>query len=109
MPVNRVNMKLGRLVAVCLAVSGLLASEHHGAVKSGGLPIPGATVTATQGDKKLVTTTDEQGAYSFPDLADGVWNIQVGMLGFAKTAEDVGVAANAPSPTWDLKLLSAAD
>ena len=51
MPRNRVDMKLGRLVAVCLAVTGLLASEHHGVVKSGGLPIPGATVTATQGEK----------------------------------------------------------
>src|SRR3954447_2576565 len=109
MPVNRVNMKIGRLVAVCLAVTGLLASEHHGVVKSGGLPIPGATVTASQGDKKHVTTTDEQGAYSFPDLPDGVWNVQVEMLGFAKTTNEVGVAPNAPSPTWDVKLLSATD
>src|SRR3954468_12980191 len=109
MPVNRVNMKIGRLVAVCLAVSGLLASEHHGVVKSGGLPIPGATVTAIQGDKKLVTTTDEQGAYAFPDLADGIWKVEVEMLGFARNSEEIGVAPNAPSPSWDLKLLSAAD
>src|SRR5437762_2402498 len=46
MPANPLNMKLGRLLASCLAVSGLLASEHHGIVKSGGLPIPGGTVTA---------------------------------------------------------------
>ena len=71
------------------------------------IPIPGATVTAIQGDKKVVTTTDDQGAYSFPDLADGVWNVQVEMLGFAKKTEEVGIAPNAPSPTWDLKLLSA--
>src|SRR4051812_8910172 len=109
MPVNRVNMKLGRLVAVCLAVSGLLASEHHGVVKSGGLPIPGATVTALQGDKKLVTTTDEQGFYAFPDLPDGVWKVDVEMLGFAKISNEIGVAPNAPAPAWELKLLSAAD
>src|SRR3954453_4004935 len=109
MPANRVNMKIGRLVAVCLAVTGLLASEHHGVVKSGGLPIPGATVTATQGDKKLVTTTDDQGAYSFPNLADGVWNVQVEMLGFAKLSNEVGIAPNAPAPSWGVKLLSAAD
>src|SRR5437763_8034856 len=100
MPVNRVNLKLGRLVAVCLAVSSLLASEHHGVVKSGGLPIPGATVTATQGDKKVVTTTDDEGKYAFPELADGVWNVQVEMLGFAKVTNEIGVAPNAPSPTW---------
>src|SRR5215469_5964283 len=96
----------GRLMAAGLAVTALLASEHHGVVKSGGLPIPGATVTATQGDKKLATTTDDQGAYSFPDLADGVWNVQVEMLGFAKTGLEIGVAPNAPSPEWNLKLLS---
>src|SRR6476620_10169882 len=109
MPANRVHMKIGRLVAVCLAVTGLLASEHHGVVKSGGLPIPGATVTATQGDKKLVTTTDDQGAYSFPDLADGIWKIQVEMLGFSGKSEEIGVAPNAPSPSWELSLLSAAE
>src|SRR5436305_10868765 len=101
MPANPLNMKLGRLLASCLAVSGLLASEHHGIVKSGGLPIPGATVTATQGDKKISTTTDEQGAYAFPDLADGIWTVQVEMLGFAKAANEIGIAPSAPSPIWD--------
>ena len=57
-------------MAIGIAVTGLLASEHHGTVRSGGLPIPGATVTAIQADKKVVTTTDEQGAYLFPNLAD---------------------------------------
>jgi trimeric autotransporter adhesin len=106
---SNLNHKLGRLVAVCLAVSSLLASEHHGTVKSGGMPIPGATVTATKGDKKVATTTDDQGTYTFANLEDGVWNVQVEMLGFAKTANEIGVAPSAPSPVWDLKLLSAAD
>ena len=110
MPRNRVNMKIGRLVAVCLAVTGLLASEHHGVVKSGGLPIPGATVTAIQGDKKLVTTTDEQGAYSFPDLSRRrVEAARWRCSGSRRKSEEIGVAPNAPSPTWELKLLSAAE
>ena len=71
MAANSLFKHLGRLMAACIAVSGLMAAEHHGAVKSGGLPIPGATVTATQSDKKIVTTTDDQGAYEFPELADG--------------------------------------
>ena len=29
-----------------------LASEYHGQVTFGGLPVPGATITATQGDQK---------------------------------------------------------
>ena len=92
-------------MAACIAVSGLMAAEHHGAVKSGGLAVPGATVTATQGDKKMVTTTDDQGDYSFPELADGTWTIDVEMLGFAKLTRDVGIASDAPAADWDLKLL----
>jgi hypothetical protein len=88
-----------------LTVSGLMAAEHHGDVKSGGLPIPGVTITATQGDKKIVTTTDDQGAYSFPELADGTWTIAAEMLGFASLTRDVGVASDAPPADWDLKLL----
>jgi hypothetical protein len=103
MAANRLYIHLGRLLlAACITVTGLLASEHHGIVRSGGTPVPGATVTAEQGDKKVVTTTDEKGFYSFPELADGVWTISVEMLGFAKSARDVGVATDAPSPEWDL-------
>ena len=36
----------------CLFLTGLAASEHHGLVKFGSVPVPGATVTATKGDKK---------------------------------------------------------
>jgi len=104
MAANRLYTHIGRLLlAACFTVTGLLAAEHHGIVKSGGLPVPGATITATQGDKKVVTTTDDAGFYSFPELADGIWTISVDMLGFAKTTRDVGVAEDAPSPMWDLK------
>ncbi len=106
---NHIYPHLRRFLAAWIAVTGLLASEHHGTVKVAGTPLPGATVTATQGDKKLSTTTDDQGEYSFPDLADGVWTIQVEMLGFTKISREVGIAAEAPSPEWDLKMLSAAD
>ena len=103
---KRFYTNLGRLFAACIAVTGVLASEHHGTVKSGGLPIPGATVTATAGDKKVVTTSDERGMYTFPDLADGVWTVSVEMLGFAKLTKEIGVAAEAPRAEWDLQFLS---
>ena len=48
------------------------ASEYHGRVMYGGVPVPGATVTVTEGTKQLSTVTDGQGVYEFPDLADGV-------------------------------------
>ena len=93
-----------RLTAVCVVVAGLSASEHHGTVSGAGSPIPGATVTAAQGDKKFVTATDDQGRYSFPDLPDGIWTLQVEALGFAKLSRDVGIAFDAPSPSWELRL-----
>src|ERR1035438_6193157 len=103
MAANRLSHHFGRLLlAACLTVTGLLAAEHHGIVKSGGLPVPGATITATQGDKKILTTSDDTGFYSFPELADGFWTIGVESLGFVPTSREIGVAADAPSPEWDL-------
>ena len=91
-------------VLACLALSTLLAVEQHGIVKFGGLPLPGATVTATQGDKKFEAVTDENGVYSFPDLADGIWNMKVEMLCFVTQTKEVAIAPDAPSPEWDMQL-----
>src|SRR5713226_9999190 len=77
--------------AALLAVMSLAAAEHHGQVRFGGLPVPGATVTATQGDKKFVAISDLQGVYSFPDLADGVWTMQIEMLCFSPIKQEVAI------------------
>jgi hypothetical protein len=97
---------LVRVLVACLSVACLLASEHHGWVKSGGVPVPGATITATQGDKSFVTSSDDSGAYSFPDLPDGVWTLRISMLGFSPVTRDIGVAAEAPSPNWELTVVT---
>jgi trimeric autotransporter adhesin len=94
------------LAAAGLVVFNLFASEQHGDVTFGGLPVPGATVTASQNDKKFTAVTDQQGAYSFPDLADGVWSIQVDMSGFTKSTGDITAAPGAPGTTWELKMLT---
>jgi hypothetical protein len=100
------SRRIGWIPAVFLAFCSLaFAAEHHGLVKFGGLPVPGATVTATQADKRFTAVTDQQGAYSFPDLPDGVWNIRVEMLCFAPMEKEVAVTAQAPAPEWELKLL----
>ena len=97
MALNRIHPHLGRLLAIWIAAAGLYAAEHHGIVKTGGLPVPGAAVTAIKGDKKVFTTTDENGRYAFNDLADGAWTIEVEMLGFAKLSNDIGIAFEAPA------------
>ncbi len=94
-----------KLAVLFLAVMVLSASEQHGQVKFGGLPVPGATVTATQAEKTLSVITDSQGSYSFPDLADGTWTIQVEMQGFAAINQEVTVARDAPASEWNLKML----
>ncbi len=97
-----------RAVALlCVIAFSLAASEHHGMVQFGGLPVPGAAVTATMGEKKISAITDSQGLYSFPDLADGVWTLRVEMLCFEPQEKQIGVAPSAPGAQFDLKLLSA--
>src|SRR5215472_6648941 len=101
-----IPQRLVRSLTVGLLAAGVWASEHHGTVQSGGLPVPGATVTAVQNDQKLVTTTDDQGRYEFANLPDGVWTIRVEMFGFVTLSREVGIAAEAPSPDWQLQVAS---
>ena len=88
----------------------LWAAEVHGEVKFGGLPLPGATVSASQGDKNFVAVADPDGKYSIADLPDGVWNIKVEMLGFSPITQDLNVVTNpaipAPPADFELKMLS---
>ncbi len=93
-------------ILASLALSSLAtASPYRGVVTFGGLPLPGATVTATQGAKTFTAVTDQAGAYTFDDLPDGNWTIDVAMLLFAPVHADVTIAANTPAGAWDLRLL----
>ena len=89
------------LCAPCLAA----ASEVHGQVTFGGQPVPGATITATQGAKKFSTTSDQGGVYSFADLPDGPWQIEVEMQCFTTIHADVAVTTNTPAGKWELAVL----
>jgi hypothetical protein len=80
-------------------------SGVKGQVKFGEVPVPGVTVTATQGDKKHVVVTDQQGAYVLPDLSGGTWTIEVEMLGFAPIKQDITFGSAVPTAEWALKML----
>ena len=103
------SRRLACVLLLLLSLCALTAAEHEGQVKFGGLPVPGATVTATQGDRSLVAITDQQGNYSFADLPDGVWNFQVEMLGFTPIKQEVTISSRAGAAPgtsdWDLKML----
>ncbi len=103
---NVIPKLIRALAAASLAVCILAAAEHHGSVKFAGLPVPGATVTLTQGDKKMMAVTDLDGMYKFADIPDGVWNLDIEMLGFQPLKQEVAIAPGAPSPQWELKMKS---
>lgn len=99
-------------LAVCLALClvplpALLAfapSDHYGRVTFAGVPVPGATVTATLGNQRVIAVTDQDGVYQLADLADGVWTIRVEMLGFSSVTRQVSVGPGALPASWDLTM-----
>jgi len=83
-----------------------LASEYRGVVTFGGLPVPGAVVTASQGGKKIVALTDMRGVYAFGDLPDGRWTISIEMMAFESQKMDVAIAPGGPMAAFELKLMT---
>jgi hypothetical protein len=98
-------IRLPHCLAALLSLCAAQAAEYKGQVRFGGLPVPGATVTAVQGQTSFTAISDPSGNYVFADLADGVWNIRVEMLCFATLKQDVTIAPGAPAGEWELKLL----
>ena len=86
------------LVTLCVVLHA-----QSGVVKSGNQPIPGATVTATQGDKQFTTTTDQDGRYAFPQLGEGTWTVEVQMFGFEPGKKQVDYSKS-PSADFSLRL-----
>ena len=96
------------LAMAWLSVASAIASPYHGQVTFNGLPLPGSvvTVTATQGDKKAVAVSDDQGLFSFADLTDGVWSLDIEMTGFAPLQQQVTVSPDLPVAPFEMKLLT---
>jgi len=95
----------GALIILVLSVATLrAASDHAGKVTLTGVSIPGATVTAKQGDKSVATITDQNGVYKFTGLADGTWTITVSMVGFSTMTREVTLPSSAEG-VWELTLL----
>ena len=96
------------LASLCASMPAA-ASPYRGQVTFGGLPVPGATVTATQGSKRLTTSSDQGGLYTFDDLPDGQWKIQVEMQLFNPIQADVTIAPNTPPGKFELTVLPSAE
>jgi len=92
------------LIVAFVASSVPTMAGEHGFVTFNGLPVPGATITAIQGDTKIVATSDEDGRYELSGLGDGSYALRVEMLGFATLTRDVP-APETSAPTLELSLL----
>ncbi|MBI4475835.1 MAG: TonB-dependent receptor, partial [Acidobacteria bacterium] len=76
------------------AVTGTLLGN---VTDSGGLAIPGATVTATEVNTNITasTTTNESGYYVFSSVKDGTYRVEAELSGFKKAVRDgVSVRVN---------------
>ena len=90
-------------VLICAICSGrACASEYRGQVVFNGLPVHGAVITATEGEKRFIAVTNEGGVFSFPELADGSWSREITMTGFAGIHAELKVKPNAPAGKWEL-------
>lgn len=107
--VSRSRRLSQRAVLACgfaLLSAAAFASEYHGRVHLGTVPVPGATVTLTQGDKQFSTVTDSQGIYEFADIPDGTWKVAITLKGFVPREGTVTIAANAQPGDDSLEMLA---
>jgi len=81
----------------------LRAAQFSGSVRAADQPVPGATVTARQGETKVTAFTDENGRYSM-ELAPGVWEIQVDMFEFTPDNGQVEIGATSLTRNWVLNM-----
>src|SRR5437870_9478585 len=92
------------MIGLALSVA-LLLTAQRGQVVFNSVPVPGAAVTATQGQKTFATITDLQGFYVFPELSEGSFTIRVEMSGFATIQQEV----NSTNAVFELKMLPIAE
>jgi len=79
-------------------------SQQAGTVKAGGQPIPGVSVRATQGERSLVTLTDENGVFRLDGITPGAWVVEADMFGFDHLRREIQVAAAPASLDLTLQL-----
>jgi len=99
---------------ICLLLAGASAhaqavstAQINGTVKdSGGLPLPGVTVTMTQTDTGLVrdAVTSETGAYVITNLPVGPYKLEASLQGFRTFAQTGIVLQVNSNPTLNVTL-----
>lgn len=88
---------LGWLLTTAPAVSA--SSDLSGEVLFKGLPVPGALITVTQGERVVTTTSNVDGVFRFVGLDDGHWTLRVQMRGFTDATRDIILPQTEPLNT----------
>jgi hypothetical protein len=78
--------------------------------KESGAPVPGATISVT--GKALIgpprqTTTDDNGHYEIPNLAQGVYTVEIGFTGVVPLRRRIDILPSAATPlnvAWSVEL-----
>jgi len=83
------------------------AGSIHGLVKSGNMPLPGVTVTAsnTLTGQKVTTWTDVDGNYFLEVPSNGRYVIRTQMAAFANATQEALINATNKDPKIDLELI----
>jgi hypothetical protein len=93
------------LVVAILATRVIAAADEQGVVTFNGLPVPGATITAMQGEKKIVVFSDIDGRFQLAGLSDGTYTLRVEMLGFETTTRELVAGQEGRAPALELALV----
>jgi hypothetical protein len=105
---------MAQVVACPIAAWGQAASGNpvvggsiQGVVKSGNMPIPGATVTAsnTLSGQKVTTWTNVAGQYSLQVPASGRYVVKAQMAAFATITGETIINATTPAQRVDLEIV----
>ncbi len=81
------------------------AAEYHGRVSFNDLPVPGASITLIQDGHKISAVSNAEGFYSFPNVPDGAWTIEIQMSCFAPIKQNLVISGNTPAGDWHLEVL----
>ncbi len=79
----------------------------HGTVLSGTTPLPGVTISAanTLTGKKVVTSTDVDGAYSLTVPSNGRYVVRAELSAFGTTTKETLINASTPAAQIDLQMI----
>ncbi|MGH9487949.1 MAG: carboxypeptidase regulatory-like domain-containing protein [Terriglobales bacterium] len=81
------------MLLVAVAAAAQSPASLSGVVRGGGIPLPGATVSATQGKTRVTILSGNGGDFSFSGLAPGACVLRVTMPGFTPIEERITVPA----------------